>query len=266
MRRTTPAALLLALALVGAGCGGDDAELTSEEQAYADAFAADFADEDDGLGVSASEGDCLATVVMAELGVEPFDDAKVEPEDLSGDETPGQLLGEGAVTDAQAEAIYADWESCVDLTATFADGFQTEYETDDDTRECFRAGLAEEDLMRDYMVASFTRGEELTPSESPLKELVALIADCTASDTGGSGGVLVDSIAESLAAGGSVTDEQAQCLAQSIVDTIGADKLLESVGDGDLANAPPEVQQAVVDAIAEAAAACGVPLSQLGEG
>jgi hypothetical protein len=280
MRRTTRAVLLLALALLGAACGGDDdptadsgggdarpdTELTTEEQAYADAFAEDFVDDEDGLGVSAQDAQCLATVLMAELGTEPFDEAQVTPEDVAGDETPGQLLGEGAVTAAEAGAIYTGWEECVDLNTAFADSFQAEYQTDDATRECFRAGMADDDLLRDYMVASFTSGEELVPSEPPLKELVSLIARCTASDTGGSGGALVDSIAESLAADGSVTDEQAQCLAQSIVDTIGADKLLEGAGHGDLAKASPEVQQAVVEAITGAAAACGVPLSQLGGG
>jgi hypothetical protein len=278
MRRNRTFLVLLALlALVAAACssgddpeagdGGsatEDRELTDEEQAFADAFAADFSDVDDGLGVSAEDGDCLATVLMAELGTEPFDDADVTPEDLGGDEAPGQLLGEGAITEEQADAIYTGWEDCVDLNAAFAKSFQTEYEADDATGECFRAGLAESDLMRAYMVASFTSGEELASTQPPLKDLVALIGTCTADDTGGSAAVLVDSIAQSLTANGSITAEEAQCLAQSIVDTVGSDQLLQGAANGDLANASPEVQQAVVAAITTAAAACNVPLSKLG--
>jgi hypothetical protein len=270
-------ALLALLALVAAACssgddddagdGGsptEDRELTDEEQAFADAFAADFSDADDGLGVSAEDGDCLATVLMAELGTEPFDDADVTPEDLGGDESPGQLLGDGAITEEQADAIYTGWEDCVDLNAAFAESFQKEYEADDATGECFRTGLAEGDLMRAYMIASFTSGEELDSTQPPLKDIVALIGTCTATDTGGSASVLVDSIAQSLTANGAITAEEAQCLAQSIVDTVGADQLLQGAADGDLASASPEVQQAVVAAITTAAGACNVPLSKLG--
>lgn len=282
MRRNRTSLVLLALlallAVLATACsGGDDddaadggstttteATLSDEEQAFADAFAADFSDADDGLGVTAEEGDCLATVLMAELGTERFDDAGVAPEDLGGDESPGQLLGEGAITEDQANAIYTGWEDCVDLDVAFAESFQKEYDADDATGECFRTGLADGDLMRKYMVASFTSGEELDSTQPPLKDIVALIGTCTAGDTGGSATVLVDSIAQSLAANGAITAEEAQCLAQSIVDTIGADKLLQGAANGDLASASPEVQQAVVAAITTAAGACDVPLSKLG--
>lgn len=251
----------------GAGAGGSTTtkvELTDEEQAFADAFAADFSNADDGLGVTADDGDCLATVLMAELGTEPFDKADVTPADLGGTETPGQLLGDGAITEEQANAIYTGWEDCVDLNAAFAESFQKEYEADEATGECFRTGLTDGDLMRAYMVASFTSGEELDSTKPPLKDIVALIGTCTAGDTGGSAGVLVDSIAQSLTANGAITAEEAQCLAQSIVDTVGADRLLQGAANGDLANASPEVQQAVVAAIATAAGACNVPLTKLG--
>lgn len=280
MRRTPRLALVLTLfALVGAACGGDDGseetkgssdgagvELTEDEQAYADVFAEDFADEDDGFGVSADDADCMAAAVMGELGTDPFEDADVQAEDLSGDDTPGQLLGEGAVSMEQAEAIYAGWTDCVDLDAVFADSFRKEYEGDAATAECFRSGLEEDDLMQAYVVASFTSGDELDPSEPPLKSIVALVATCTANGEDGSGGALVDSIASSLAASGSLTDEQASCLAQSIVDQIGADELLEGAADGDLKNASPELQSAVVQAVVAAAESCGVPLSDLGGG
>jgi hypothetical protein len=279
MRRNRALLVLLALiALVAAACSsGDDdpkaaeggsttttVELTDEEQAFADAFAADFSDANDGLGVTAEDGDCLATVLMAELGTEPFDAADVTPDDLGGDETPGQLLGDGAITEEQANDIYTGWEDCVDLNAAFAQSFQKEYQADDATGDCFRTGLADGDLMRAYMIASFTSGEKLDSTKPPLKDIVALIGTCTANDTGGSAGVLVDSIAQSLAANGAITAEEAQCLAQSIVDTVGADQLLQGAANGDLANAAPEVQQAVVAAITTAAAACDVPLSKLG--
>ena len=264
MRRTIAIALFALLAVAGAGCGGDgEAGLSKEEQTYADAFAEDLADATDGLGVSPKQGDCMGTAIMEELGTEPFEEADVSPKDLAGSETPGQLLGEGTVSTEQAEAIYGAWGDCADLTEVFADSIAAEYEGDATARKCLSDGLAEGDLMREFMVESFTSGEEPDPSTSPLKDLVALITRCTASGDG-SGGALVDSIAQSLAEGGTLTDDEAQCLAQSIVDTVGAEELLAGVADGDFSKATPEMQQAIVQSITGAAAACNVPLSKLG--
>lgn len=264
MRRTTAIALFALFAVAGAACGGDgEAGLSKEEQAYADAFAEDLADSTDGLGVSPKQGDCMGAAIMEELGTEPFEEAEVTPKDLAGSDTPGQLLGEGTVSTEQAEAIYDAWGDCADLTAVFADSIAAEYEGDAAARTCLSEGLAEDDLMREFMVESFTSGEEPDPATSPLKDLVTLITRCTASGDG-SGGALVDSIAQSLAEGGTLTDDEAQCLAQSIVDTVGAEELLAGVADGDFSQATPEMQQAIVQSITGAAAACNVPLSKLG--
>lgn len=267
--RTVPVALLTLLAVVVAACGGGgsskgaDAELDKEEQAYADAFADDLADSTDGLGVSAEQGDCMGTVIMAELGTAPFEEADISPEDLAGEETPGQLLGDGAVSDEQAGSIYDAWADCGDMTALFAKSIASEYEGDADVTECLEDGLREDDLMRSFMVDSFTNGEEPDPGTAPLKDLIALVTRCTAS-ADGSGGALVDSIADSLAESGTLTDDEAQCLAQSIVDTVGAEELMAGVGDGDFSQASPELQQAIVESITGAASACNVPLSKLG--
>lgn len=266
--RTAPIALLTLLAVTAAGCGGSsskgaEAELTKEEQAYADAFAEDLADSTDGLGVTAKQGDCMSRVIMAELGTEPFEKADVSPKDLAGEETPGQLLGEGAVSEEQAGSIYDEWADCGDMTAVFAKSIAAEYEGDAEVTKCLEDGLREDDLMRTFMVDSFTSDEEPDPGKGPLKDLVTLITTCTASGDG-SGGALVDSIAESLAEGSTLTPEEAQCLAQSIVDTVGADELMAGVGDGDFSQASPELQQAIVQSITGAAAACNVPLSKLG--
>ncbi len=161
---------------------GAPGELTGAERELADAFAGEFADEEDGLGVTTEEGACMARVLMAELGADPFEEAGVTAEDLGGGETPGQLLGEGAISGAQADAIYTGWEACADLVSAFADSFQAGYEADDATRVCFQTGLEEDDLLRAYLIASFTRDEELDPSQPPVSDVISLIATCT---TGG---------------------------------------------------------------------------------
>jgi hypothetical protein len=79
------------------------AELTAEEQEYADAFALALTN-DSGLGVQSGDADCLAAAMMAELGVEPFEAADVTPADIDPDDSssPGELLGDGAISEEQA--------------------------------------------------------------------------------------------------------------------------------------------------------------------
>lgn len=267
MRRTRQILALAAVSILLVACGSDsDDGLTSEEQTYADALAKDLADNEDGIGVDKDEADCMGEAVMVELGVEPFKKAKVEPDDLAGDETPGQLLGDGAVSKTQATAIVDAWQDCADIAAAFAAGAKEQFDADADAVACIEDGLREGSLLRDYLVVSFTDAEEPDPSEPPLSKLIGVVIDCTADGEGGSGGALVDSIAASLAEAGGITEEQARCVAQAVVDEVGVEALLEGGADGDFSTASPELQQQVVASITAAAQTCGVPLESFGGG
>jgi hypothetical protein len=264
---------LVLIALVAAACGKDDsgsgaagnAKLSSEEQAFAEAIAADLIDPSGGLGVNATEADCMGVAVMAETGVEPFDKAGVTPEELGGSEkTPGQELGEGAITEAQAEAIYAAWDDCADLAKALAASAMQDFESAPDEVACLEEGLRGGTAMHDYIVESFTSEQEPDPTSGGLGDLVTLLSDCTGAEGGALGSAMVDEIASSFSSGGAVTAEQAQCLAQFIVDTVGLQALIDGGAGGDFSNAPPELQQQMVQAVSDAAAACDVPLSQLG--
>jgi hypothetical protein len=260
------------LALVAASCGSDDGgsasgdKLTSEEQAFADAIAADLSDASDGLGVTATEADCMGSAVMAETGVKPFDEAGVTPHELGGsDKTPGQLLGDGAISEKQADAIYVGWDGCADLAKSLASTVVQDFDATPDEVACIEDGLREGTSLHDYITESFVSGDEPDPASSPgLSALIAVLTDCTGGEDGALGTAMVDEIASSFAAGGTVTEEQAQCLAQSIIDTVGLQALIDGGAGGDFSNASPELQQQVVQAISDAAAACDVPLSQLG--
>jgi hypothetical protein len=249
------------LALVAWG-GCTDEGLSARERDYAEAFARDLADEDDGFGVDEEGGRCIAGAVMAELGSEPFEEAGVEPEDLAGDEAPGELLGEGAVTDEQADAVVAAWHRCVDLPARFAEQAGGEFGLDDPGVACFEDALRDDDVLDRYLRVSFT-SERRGDAEAVLGDLVVLVQGCTAA-AGGGGGILVDSIAASLAADGGLTAEQAGCVAQQVVDLVGAERLIEVTGPGGFETAPADVQDELAQAIVDATAACGIPASQLG--
>lgn len=264
---------MLAFALLGAaacgdddeGGGGDDGGLSSEEQAYADAWAVSLSDSEDGLSVSAEDADCMATAIMAELGVEPFEEAEVEPADIeSGDDSPGEMLGAGTVTDEQADAILDRWEDCVDIAAVLAEAAVGEFELDEEGQQCVADGLREDDLARAGLKPSFTSDETDPPTEV-LTAVATLLDECSAGSDGEGGGAIVDGIARSLAADGSLTEEQSECVAQAMVDIIGIDRLIElGAGGGDLENLDPEVQQQIGTAVLDAAESCGIPLSELG--
>lgn len=271
--RSVPTALVLAaLALAACGGGDDDggggreASLSAEEQAYADAWAATLSDDDDGFNVSDDDAACLGEAIMAELGVAPFEEAGIEPDDIDNDgesdDSPGQLLGDGVVSQGQADAILDDWEACTDLPAAFAESATEDFDLDAEAEKCVADGLREGGLLRSAFSALFTSSSDEPPAEV-INGVVALLDRCSSGE-GGEGGVLVDSIAESIAADSNLDEADARCLAQDIVDTIGAERLLELGAGGDFENIDAAGQQEIGQAVISAAGACDVPLSELG--
>jgi hypothetical protein len=268
--------LVAVLALVGAACGDDDdggdegaaADLSSEEQAFADAWAATLSDSDeDGFTFDDDEAQCMGDAIMAEVGTGPFDEAELEPGDIDSegdeDDSPGEVLGAGVISDEQADAILATWEGCTDLNAAFVDLVAAEADIDDDARQCIIDGVEEDDLVGEGFKASLTT-DDSEPPEEVITALVTLMSTC-GGDESGQGGLIVDSIAESLAADGRLDAEQSQCVAQHMVDSIGLDRLIElGVGGGDFEEADADVQQEMASAVLSAAEACDVPISDLG--
>jgi hypothetical protein len=270
-RRRSFIALLGAVVLLGAcadestsgsGGGGDGGGgLSAEEQAYADAFAVGLEDDEDGFGVAPDDAQCMADAVMAELGVEPFEDAGVEPGDIepAADSSPGALLGSGAVTDAQANAILDEWEDCVDVLDMLVASGGSEFELDPEGEACFRDGLAEGELYRGLLLSSF-KNEDAEPDQETIAALLTVLEDCGGDD----GGPLVDGIAAELRAGTALTEEQARCLAQGVIDEIGVDRMSELFGSGAFEDLDADGQSEVTGALLQAAAACDVPLSAFG--
>jgi hypothetical protein len=257
MLRRTLALLLPLLVLAGACSGDDGSDLSADAQAYADAFSRDLADDDDGFGVSAGEGDCIGEAIMTELGVKVFKNAGVDPEDLGGAETPGELLGEGVVTEDQAEAIVAGWKDCVDLVHQFALRSGDRFDLDAEGLDCYEEALGEAKLLDDYLAAAF-RSADQAQSLKILQRNVALVHQCTVS-ADGKGGVVVESIAAVLTQDGTVDIAKARCVAQALVDAMGAEKLLEVSPVDGTSTASAELQQQYATALDGAASACGVP-------
>jgi hypothetical protein len=260
--RALTVAVVPLLLLAACGGGGDDRVLSGEEQRYADAFARDLSDADDGLAVDAKGGDCIGTAIMRELGLAPFREAEVTAADVGGDETPGQLLGKGTVSDDQAARIAAAWKRCVDLAKVFATQASDQFGLDEAGIACFESKLTKSKVLDRYLEVSFT-SDDPADGRKVLNEIVGLVQDCTATSSG-EGGLVVDAIAASLAQSGTLDAVQARCLAQHVVDNLGADTFQGMGSGGSFADAPPEVQQALAQGIVDASRACGIDPSTLG--
>ncbi|MEQ1787848.1 MAG: hypothetical protein ABL966_12405 [Acidimicrobiales bacterium] len=248
----------------GAGDGGpSDPGLSDEAQALADAWSETLQDDEDGFGVEPADADCMGTAIMAELGMEVFDDAGVTPSDIGGGEdnnSPGELLGDGVISTEQADAVIDAWEAdCIDVTELLSTSAGEEFGLDAEGQACFADGLAEDDLARSLLRPSFTSGTD-DPDEAVLTDVLAVIESCS----GDEASPLVTSIAESLAADGVMTDEQAACIAQAVVDDLGAARLTELTAGGDFEDADPAAQQEITGALLDAAGSCDVPLSAFG--
>ena len=236
-------------------------DLTTDEQAYADAFAVTLTDDTNGLAVKPDEADCMATAVMAELGVDPFKEAEVTPDDIDpqGDSSPGELLGDGVVTREQAFSILDEWEDCVDLVDVLAESAGSEFDLDSAAQACFKEGLGKDDLAAGLLAGSFTSADG-SPDDETAQALFHLIDQCTE----GAANPFVASIAEELAADGTLTAEQSQCLAEGVVHAIGSDRLGELFATGGFEDLTPQEQAEVTGALVDAAGACDVPVSALG--
>src|ERR671913_945666 len=114
-RLLSPVILCSVLALGACGSDGGEEGLDEDEQAYADAWSATLADGDeDDIQLTEGEADCMGDAVMAELGVEPFEEAGVEADEINqdgdDDDSPGEVLGDGVVSEDQANAVLDVWE------------------------------------------------------------------------------------------------------------------------------------------------------------
>lgn len=268
MRIRTLIAVAVCSGLAVAACGSDggDEGLDDEEQAYADAWSETLADGDEeDIQLTDGEASCMGDAVMAELGVEPFEDAGVEVDEINedgdDDDSPGEVLGDGVVSDEQANAVLDVWEGCADLPDALAGTVAAQFDLDADARACVADGLEQQDLVRKGYVASFTTDED-TPPDDVIQALTDLVEGCGGSTA--TEAQLVESIASSLAADGTLDDDDATCIAEQLVDDVGADRLMELTGSGDFEDAPPEVQAEIGTALSTAAGACDVPLAALG--
>jgi hypothetical protein len=239
----------------------EDRGLTAEEQRYADAFARNLSDGDDALSFDAGAAQCVGEAILHELTARPFHEAKVTPADLGRGKLPGELLGEGRVTDAQAAAIAREWNRCIDLVDVFAQQTRQQFGLSERDVRCFEQELRDSKALDTYVRLMFTSGDPAGVQE--VQRQIVVDAQTCASKSG-DGGYIVDAVAALFTQDGKVDAETARCLGQHIVDAVGADQLVELSAGERLADAPTAVQEAFAQAVVDAATACNVDVQSLG--
>lgn len=261
------AVVIAVLAALVAGCGGGDDEepLTAEEQRYASAFARDLSDGDDGVATTAEQAQCIGQGILRVLSARPFHEAGIEPEDLEGDESPGQLLGAGTVSEAEADEIADRWLRCVDLAKDFVARARGLVELDASGRACFEEALRDSGLLHDYLTVSFTSAD---PADvlAVTTQITGLLADCapegvTSTTTAAAGdAATADRLAELLVQQYAVAPADARCLADGIISRVSAEDLQLMVTAGGPSGPTDAARVRVAEAMRAASGACDVAL------
>jgi hypothetical protein len=169
---------VLALVVVGGGAallllGGD--ERSEDEQAYVDAIAAyTESQQSEELSFDAEQSRCFAEAIVDAVGVDSLRDVAT-PEEIrtSEEEDPLDAM---EVSRGQAEAVYDDANGCVDFRQVFLDSARQNGVTDSQL-ECLEGALSE-DLVREYLVATFDEDEQdLEAADQALGEAAAPCED-----------------------------------------------------------------------------------------
>ena len=160
---------VLALGLVVAACGDDDAGPGGEQQALADAIFADMqAETDPGDEFSADDMRCFVNGIVAELGVARFGDLGVTVSDVGDPEDAFR-----AMTDAEMERMADVGLRCIDYETSFITAM-TEDGMSQGSAECLTARMADSEFFRVSFITTM-RGEDFSSDQDA--ELMGIFID-----------------------------------------------------------------------------------------
>lgn len=137
----------------------DDGEATGDADAYVDALAATFAD-DEATPVPADDARCVSTRIVEIAGVDRLVDAGISPQQFA-DEADLSTLG--LDLDAGFDAVDAFGECGVDLRGLMVESFSADADDPETARACIEAALPA-DAFREFMARSLVEGDEFEDS------------------------------------------------------------------------------------------------------
>ena len=181
MRRTVLALLALTapVALLAA-CGDDDDGGGGSGVAddHVAAWTANLTDAEDGLAVADDDAECMAEALVDGLGTERFEDADVTVEDIEAGASPGELLGDGGISEDDARAVLDEWGDCTDLDRLLAESSAEAMGLEAEGVDCLAGALEDEGIAEELLVASFTT-EDGQPEQGAYDRFVAAASQCT---------------------------------------------------------------------------------------
>jgi hypothetical protein len=140
----------------GTGAGG----LSAAEQAYVDEALEGF-DAEREAPMTEADARCIATSMVEGVGVERLEEMGITPESFSDDGD----LPDGAVEEADAEAMVDGISECIDIRGLFLAGFNEDGSLSAEAEECL-ADAFDEDLVKRTMVVLLTEGEDALSDDS----------------------------------------------------------------------------------------------------
>ena len=155
----------------------EPADLPAGAVPFADALAATFLTEGAFTSVAPAEADCVASNVVAIVGLERFEQAGITPDEFAA----APDLSSTGIDRGDAEAIYDVFEGCgLDYRASTIDAIVLEAADPSGARGCVEEVL-DAATVRELAIAALL---DLVDEQPELAEALAAVQTCTAPDEG----------------------------------------------------------------------------------
>lgn len=177
MTRKLVFAVMWSLALLVAGCGGDDgggSDVSDKAQPYVDALTTNLqSNEPDELALDSDQADCVAPQWVDIAGVERLEEADIAPADLESD-ADTELAALSLDEDEAGQMVDALGDCDIDLRQEILSTLDEDASLTEPQRDCLRDAL-DDQLLRDILVATLAQGD---PQSDP--ELAERVNSATA--------------------------------------------------------------------------------------
>jgi hypothetical protein len=161
---------VLALALAGAACGGDD-DGGGASGPLVDAIAAELLVDNTGAGgeLNEEQANCIASGIVSGIGEEQLAEYGITVDNVNP-------VDEVGLSEEDAGAVADTFADCVDIRALFLEGMTADGGMPEEAMDCISDALDDETL-RSFLIAGFTGGDpEAALGED--EDLMAALMQC----------------------------------------------------------------------------------------
>lgn len=161
---------VLALALAGAACGGDD-DGGGASGPLVDALAADLLEGNTGAAGELSEDDanCIASGVVSEIGEDKLAEYGITADNVSP-------VDEVGLSEEDAGKVVDTFMGCVDMRALFLEGMSADGGLPEEAMDCVSDAI-DDDALRSFFIAGFT-GQDPEAMLGEDADLMSALMEC----------------------------------------------------------------------------------------